>query len=541
MYYLSTETIKRAYNELTETNLILPNDILYFLLLKACGVNKIEYVSFDLVKENGLKYASRLMSLFAPSEPLPNSGVVINPLDMKKWPSQPINDKLKKWVAQRLQNNVIGGGTQWRSYIDIDAEDTKKIKFKYDYVNIFKKAALDSNTVSLVALSIWSHRFTEFATKMTVSELCEEFVRSFKLNVDEINSFFNRSQNFELEFTDTVYDAGEVRKLIENAPIQEWGNVNNSSLTSTISANWFVDNYQFSAKPIDTQEVSVDLIKKLLGIYDQVILEGPPGTSKSFYAHEIAKDFDKVVHVQFHPQYTYQNFVGGYFVERTDVVYKKGIILKLYSEWLAQKEKSVLLIIDEFNRANVSQVLGEVVQCLDRTQSVEVIEDKGEVIELSLPKNIKIIATLNTTDKTLGTIDYAIKRRFASVYCAPDPKLLLDLCPSSNFISLCDFLTKLNKKLIEVTGSRDLTIGHAIFLNESLRREDNDEEHAGKYVWGFEDFRLLYNYKILPMLEDYCSNNREMLEDVVGKQLAAQLDGINFIDAIYDFMELPHD
>ena len=71
MYYLTTETIKKAYDELTGTTLIYPNDILYFLLLKACGINKIEHVSFDLVKENGLVFASRLMSLFTPFEDLP--------------------------------------------------------------------------------------------------------------------------------------------------------------------------------------------------------------------------------------------------------------------------------------------------------------------------------------------------------------------------------------------------------------------------------------------------------------------------------------
>lgn len=176
-------------------------------------------------------------------------------------------------------------------------------------------------------------------------------------------------------------------------------------------------------------------------------------------------------------------------------------------------------------------MLGEVIQCLDRTQSVN-IEIDGALEEISLPKNIHILATLNTTDKTLGTIDYAIKRRFMSVYCAPDPRVLMELCPSAGFVSLCDFLTKLNKKLLDVTGSRDLTVGHAIFLNDSVKQGD-------KYVWGFEDFRILYNYKILPMIEDYCSNNNDMIIDVVGRKLSVQLDGTSFADAICDYLEIP--
>lgn len=529
MYYLSTRTIENAYNILTSTELSSPNDLLYFLILKSCGINKLTYESFEKVKEEGLYYASRLMSLFSPIEGYPNGGGIINPLDMKKWPSQPINDDLKKWVSQRLQNNTIGGGTQWRALIDMDAKD-KTIKFKYDYVKLLKAMALDSQTINCVALAVWSHRFTPFEQRETVRELCDEFQRSYKLDVDEMNAFFNRAQEFDIEFSDEMYDASVIRAKIDNVPETAWTVVNAPTTSNTNFTKWFAEDYAFYTRPVDTQEVSVGLIKGLLSAYHQVILEGPPGTSKSYYASEIAEEYDEVIHVQFHPQYTYQNFVGGYVVEKAEVVYRPGVILKLLDEYSA--EKKYLIIIDEFNRANVSQVLGEVIQCMDRSQSVS-IEADGELREINLPSNIHIIATLNTTDRTLGTIDYAIKRRFVSVYCAPEPRILMDLCPSANFISLCDFLTRLNKKLTDVTGSRDLTIGHAMFLSDHVKDGD-------RYVWGYEDFRILYNYKILPMIEDYCSNNREMVEDVVGRKLAVQLDGPSFVEAICDFMEIVH-
>lgn len=529
MFYLSTKTVEEAFKVLTATELESPNDLLYFLILKSCGINKLTYESFEKVKEDGLYYASRLMSLFSPEEGFPNGGGIINPLDMKKWPAQPINDDLKKWVTQRLQNNTIGGGTQWRALIDMDAKD-KTIKFKYDYVKLLKNMALDSQTVNCVALAVWTHRFTPFEQKETVRELCDEFQRSYKLDVDEMNAFFNRAQSFDIEYSDVMYDAAAIRNMIGNVPSTTWTTINAPESSQRNYVKWFAEDYSFSTRPIDTQEVSVGLIKGLLNSYNQVILEGPPGTSKSYYAQKIAESYDEVTHVQFHPQYTYQNFVGGYVVDKTDVVYRPGVILKLLDSYDA--EKKYLIIIDEFNRANVSQVLGEVIQCMDRAQSVS-IEADGELRVINLPKNIHIIATLNTTDRTLGTIDYAIKRRFVSVYCAPEPRVLMDLCPSVGFISLCDFLTRLNKKLIDVTGSRDLTVGHAIFLSDNVKEND-------KYVWGFEDFRILYNYKILPMIEDYCSNNREMVEDVVGRKLAVQLDGNSFADAICDFMEIAH-
>lgn len=70
-------------------------------------------------------------------------------------------------------------------------------------------------------------------------------------------------------------------------------------------------------------------------------------------------------------------------------------------------------------------------------------------------------------------------------------------------------------------------------LNDSVKQGD-------KYVWGFEDFRILYNYKILPMIEDYCSNNSDMVIDVVGRKLSVQLDGTTFADAICDYLEIAH-
>lgn len=192
--------------------------------------------------------------------------------------------------------------------------------------------------------------------------------------------------------------------------------------------------------------------------------------------------------------------------------------------------KQYLVIIDEFNRANVSQVLGEAIQCLDRGQKVDIQID-GVIQSISLPTNIHIIATLNTTDRTLGTIDYAIKRRFMSVYCPAEPNILIDLCPSSGFISLCDFLKKLNSNILRTTGNRDLSVGHAIFLSNHVKRGD-------KYYWDFEEFRELYNYKILPMIEDYCSNNKDMVQDIVGYKLSSQLDNNSFITAIKEFMEI---
>lgn len=528
MYYLNTDTIEKAYKEITSIELKDPQPMFYFLIMKACGINRISYMPPAFAENNGLYFASRISSLFAPEEKQPKKLGFLNPFTMKEWPSNPAKEDLKKWIASRLKNNVCGGAMVYRSFIDMDTKDQDNvlIKFKFGYLDWLKKTSLDYKTVNLFALAVWSNRFVEFKEKVTANELIDEFVRSYKIDVDEKNSLFNTSQNFELEFSGNMHDTAHIRSLIGQPANGEW---NMSQLSQDNSTNYVISSYEFGVKPTMVRRVSVELLRELLNKYHQIMLAGPPGTSKSYFAERISDDYDEVVHVQFHPQYSYQNFVGGYVVEGTEVIYREGVILQLLNKTYSA-DKKYLIIIDEFNRANVSQVLGEVIQCLDRGRTVNVTV-AGKPVTISLPTNIDIIATLNTTDRTLGTIDYAIKRRFMYVYCAPNPSLLIDTCPSSGFISLCDFLTKLNSKMERATGSRDLTIGHAIFMNDCVKKN-------GVYNWTFEELCVLYNYKILPMIEDYCSNNRSMVEDVVGNKLSSQLDPEEFELAIKAFMEI---
>lgn len=527
MYYISTETIEQAFKNLAALELKEPSTVFPFFIMKACGINKITYEMPNFIEKNGLYYSSRISALFSPEEVQPKKYDFMNPFTLREWPSQPVSEPLKKWVTSRLKNNILGGGMQWRSIIDIDTKEGNKIKFKYDYVNILKNEAFDSETINLFSMAVWSNRFCAFKNKITAKELCDEFIRSFNIDVDESNAFFNTRFDYELTFSDVMHDTAKIRDMIGGGrPSNAWIA---TDMTDS-AAEHILTSYDFNVKPSDVQEVSMDLIRRLLNKYNQLILAGPPGTSKSYYASQLASDYKKVIHVQFHPQYTYQNFIGGYIVDKSEVKYRKGILLNLLDSDDFNEDDKYLIVIDEFNRANVSQVLGEVIQCLDRGQCVSINAD-GVLRDISIPKNIHIIATLNTTDRTLGTIDYAVKRRFLNVYCSANPNLLIDLCPSAGFISLCDFLKKLNANLVRTTGNRDLCVGHAIFLNEHVKVNE-------QYKWTYEEFRELYNYKVLPMIEDYCSNNRDMVQDVVGYKLSTQLDSSSFVEAINEFMEM---
>jgi len=275
------------------------------------------------------------------------------------------------------------------------------------------------------------------------------------------------------------------------------------------------------------------VLHPLLEKYSQVILAGPPGTSKSYIANQLSSKYPKenVIKIQFHPSYSYQTFIGGYTVDGMNVDWQDGVLFTFAQKAKENTQNSFLIIIDEINRANVSQVFGETIQCLDRG-NVTSVSRKGISTDFILPSNLKIIGTMNTSDRTIGAIDFAIKRRFVTIYMPPNPALLDDLCKSDFHIALGDFLRLINNKLLVTLKNKELVIGHALFMDEN-----SYDPVSNKYIWTEEDFELLFNYKILPLIEDYTKGNLSQLHEILGINLPKRLTGIEFINATSLFLE----
>ena len=176
----------------------------------------------------------------------------------------------------------------------------------------------------------------------------------------------------------------------------------------------------------------------LEGGFPQVIFYGPPGTGKTRAALNVAAsilgradakalpagDDSPFAFVQFHPSYNYEDFVRGIRVE-TDggqVVYKteNRIFGEMAKRAAKQPNEKHVLVIDEINRANVSAVLGELIYGLEyRGKEVQTPYEVDGKTGLLIPENLQIIGTMNTADRTIGQIDYAVRRRFAFVHCPP--------------------------------------------------------------------------------------------------------------------------
>jgi 5-methylcytosine-specific restriction protein B len=129
-----------------------------------------------------------------------------------------------------------------------------------------------------------------------------------------------------------------------------------------------------------------------------------------------------------------------------------------------------------------------------------------------------------------------------NIYCPSQPKLLIDLCPSFDGFSLADFLTKLNTNLVRILKNKELVIGHALFLDDRLRKDGAAQASRGgaattsaSYVWNFGELEVLFNFKILPIIEEYCYGNQDQIFQIIGNELPKRLSGDAFKTAIVEF------
>lgn len=167
--------------------------------------------------------------------------------------------------------------------------------------------------------------------------------------------------------------------------------------------------------PDEEQEIK-DLLKKR----KYVVLQGAPGTGKTFNALKISKEYDKTFFEQFHAETNYSDFVFGLEPnmeagdDKPQFKPKKGILYDAIEYAEQHTDEKVLIIIDEINRANLSNVLGPVFYLFEYQSGKRPVKIKlGDKEIDKLPENIDVIATMNTADRSLAVVDFALRRRFA--------------------------------------------------------------------------------------------------------------------------------
>jgi 5-methylcytosine-specific restriction protein B len=194
--------------------------------------------------------------------------------------------------------------------------------------------------------------------------------------------------------------------------------------------------------------------------------------------------------IQFHPAYSYEDFVRGIVAETTEngnVSYQveNKILADFAQKATDNPNGNYVLIIDEINRANLPSVLGELIYALEyRNEPVtSMYEYEGER-EITLPKNLYIIGTMNTADRSVGHIDYAIRRRFAFVDILPDENVIQNVIAKTLFNEIKTLFS--NEFLSPDFKAKDVMIGHSYFLV----KDENE-------------LRIKLEFEIKPILREY--------------------------------------
>lgn len=224
---------------------------------------------------------------------------------------------------------------------------------------------------------------------------------------------------------------------------------------------------------------SYDTLVELIRVKKNVILQGAPGVGKTFAAKRLAysmmgvKDQERVMMVQFHQSYTYEDFIEGFRPSSTSNGFeiKKGSFYNFCKKATDDLENEYFFIIDEINRGNLSKIFGELFMLIENDKRGNALQLLYSDEKFFVPANVYIIGMMNTADRSLAMLDYALRRRFAFFEMKPGFgsdgfRVYRMALGNSKFDRLIDCVEKLNT-VIEADDSlgEGFCIGHSYFCN----------------------------------------------------------------------------
>lgn len=262
--------------------------------------------------------------------------------------------------------------------------------------------------------------------------------------------------------------------------------------------------------------------RKILNLFEtkqNIILQGAPGTGKTFIAKRLAyalmgeKDTERLKMVQFHQSYAYEDFMGGYRPVENDsgsgFAFRKGIFYRFCDEAKKYPGKKYVFVIDEINRGNLSKIFGEVMMLVESDKrgpdwGIPLTYSK-EKESFYIPENVYILGLMNTADRSLAMVDYALRRRFAfwSLRPAYGSEQLAGYLKSYGLSA--DIVSKIFNRMDElnneIEADRDLgrgfLIGHSFFCRPNLQ--------DGEYAW----YHMVIESEIEPLLREYWFDKTE--------------------------------
>ncbi len=306
-------------------------------------------------------------------------------------------------------------------------------------------------------------------------------------------------------------------------------------------------------KEIQTRTESMEKFSRYNDLLEEkknIIIQGAPGTGKTFNTAAIALSIigeenidynnhaevmakyeelskqQQIQFVTFHQSMDYEDFIEGYKPVKSsegekghlDYQIQPGIFKKICIEASKSPQKRFVLIIDEINRGNVSKIFGELITLLEadkRTGGDTPVHPLKAILpytkeEFSVPFNLFIIGTMNTTDRSVGMLDYAVRRRFAfvtltSTIIKDDKGEIIDIK------ELHDYYGDSEDNALVFQRAVKLFASIYKFLNDDTRKADMEIDdlmvgHSYFMAQSIEKLRMKFEYEIYPLLLEYCKD-----------------------------------
>lgn len=244
-----------------------------------------------------------------------------------------------------------------------------------------------------------------------------------------------------------------------------------------------------------------------------IILQGAPGVGKTFTAKRLAyammgeKDENRIEFIQFHQNYSYEDFIMGYKPSDEGFELTYGVFYRFCQKAAAQPNKDFFFIIDEINRGNISKIFGELLMLIEKDYRGKEAAMAYNNMTFSVPDNLYIIGMMNTADRSLAMIDYALRRRFS--FFEMEPGFDSDGFASYQNALHNETFDELIQKIRELNADirRDPSLGKGFCIGHSyFCGMKNPEECTEEWMESVVD------YDILPMLEEYWFDDKSKLQ-----------------------------
>ena len=307
-------------------------------------------------------------------------------------------------------------------------------------------------------------------------------ITSFTDYVEQLNLFFDSDMLDDAETLETSYPTYDKARFLDSVYMDE-----------------------------DSYDTLVSLVKSKKNI----ILQGAPGVGKTFAAKRLAysmmgvKDPNRVMMVQFHQSYSYEDFIMGFRPSENGFKLKHGVFYEFCKRAEVDSDNDYFFIIDEINRGNLSKIFGELFMLLESDKRGVALQLLYADEKFSIPENLYIIGMMNTADRSLAMLDYALRRRFAFFDLKPAfesdgfKSYQKDL-NSDKFDKLIECIKRLNLaiKSDEILGA-GFCIGHSYFCD--LDKFEVDELEAVLI--------RIVDFEIIPLLSEYWFDDVDMVNE----------------------------